>query len=416
MYPRCNTRVSPSDTYDSSYVSVGRRAHRISRADRHRASLQLWALPPLPESPLIPCTVPTLRQTVISPSKISIPETPVKSAQHSRSTSNTSSTYSYNKDITDGINAYSPPKRPGLEERASTHYDQQRPPQRQSQFSLSSPRKLVSPSKVPLPPSPTRNGFLSPPKSVTGLAESSFMLPANMSESLIGETSMPTMLMDHSLDFGIDSIRGELPGSRDMGYMRTKDESRGGGEGSTTPTRVIKGSVTPTRTSRKVTASIVDRTVYTGAPGTGYRSNRDLPSPAKTPSLPRTAIRPSHARTTSASLQNTLPRQGFNRNHDLDVSTLLPSSPARTAHLLSDKHQLLRESLPSSEAEGPSFFLPPSPPPASTRKSPRKPNMRADMTMDINDLMAKMSKPKRPSGTEESFEDLLNAPGFELDQ
>jgi hypothetical protein len=36
--------------------------------------------------------------------------------------------------------------------------------------------------------------------------------------------------------------------------------------------------------------------------------------------------------------------------------------------------------------------------------------------MDIGDLMAKMAKPKRPSGTEESFEDLLNAPGFELDQ
>ena len=32
----------------------------------------------------------------------------------------------------------------------------------------------------------------------------------------------------------------------------------------------------------------------------------------------------------------------------------------------------------------------------------------ADVTMDVKDLMARMTKPKRASGTEESFIDLLH--------
>jgi hypothetical protein len=54
------------------------------------------------------------------------------------------------------------------------------------------------------------------------------------------------------------------------------------------------------------------------------------------------------------------------------------------------------------------------------RKTPRierigrEEQVDADMTLDVKDLMAKMSKPKRASGTEESFVDLLrNAPELE---
>ena len=44
--------------------------------------------------------------------------------------------------------------------------------------------------------------------------------------------------------------------------------------------------------------------------------------------------------------------------------------------------------------------------------SPRKgtqPNTPGDITLDIGDMMARVARPKRASGTEESFEDLLHA-------
>jgi hypothetical protein len=100
-----------------------------------------------------------------------------------------------------------------------------------------------------------------------------------------------------------------------------------------------------------------------------------------------------------------------------DVSSLLPMSPMGMGHLMDDEHQLLRQSLPMSE--GPSLYIPPPPAPASSRKTPRargSPVKDADMTFDVNQLMARMAKPKRPSGTEESFVDLLHDSDLDLDE
>lgn len=105
------------------------------------------------------------------------------------------------------------------------------------------------------------------------------------------------------------------------------------------------------------------------------------------------------------------------RPGDLDASTIMPRSPTRMAHLMGDEHQFMRQSLPMSEGDSILFASPP--PPIMTRKTPRKqpsPSKDPDMTLDINQMMARMSKPKRPSGTEESFEDLLHGSPIDLDE
>ncbi|WWD22797.1 hypothetical protein CI109_107291 [Kwoniella shandongensis] len=112
-----------------------------------------------------------------------------------------------------------------------------------------------------------------------------------------------------------------------------------------------------------------------------------------------------------------------------DVSTLLPVSPQKAAYLLRDDELISRETL----AEEPNFHLPL---PHASRISPVMPNtiqrhisqspskyspskirgfarrtdvvISGDVTLDVIDLMAKVSKPKRESGTEESFVDLLH--------
>jgi len=87
------------------------------------------------------------------------------------------------------------------------------------------------------------------------------------------------------------------------------------------------------------------------------------------------------------------------------------------AHLMGDEHQFMRQSLPMSEGDSILFASPP--PPIMTRQTPRKqssPSKDADMTLDINQMMARMTKPKRPSGTEESFEDLLHGSAIDLDE
>ncbi|OCF43122.1 hypothetical protein I317_03091 [Kwoniella heveanensis CBS 569] len=114
---------------------------------------------------------------------------------------------------------------------------------------------------------------------------------------------------------------------------------------------------------------------------------------------------------------------------EAEMSTLLPVSPVKAAHLLSDGELIARETLD----EGASFRLPlppratpfkastmpyRSPMRSPAKKSPLKSvfpaHLRAEMvqdgdvTMDVKDLMARVGKPKRASGTEESFVDLLH--------
>lgn len=262
--------------------------------------------------------------------------------------------------------------------------------------SVSSPRKpiSISPCKVALPPSPVRPAF------TPSQLDASFMMPANLSDSLIGDTSMPTMMMDDSFDFDMPVCLQKKP-------VQTPHE-RGRLESPAKPRD--RECERPTPTTPRMARTPSARTPAPPAPATAGPSASPRKSPLKTPS----AVVRNTATAPVTVAPRTAPRTVVSRAVDMgDVSTLFPVSPARTAHLLGDEHQLLRESLPGASDEGQSFFLPP--PPASTRKTPRKPN-KADMTLDINELIAGMAKPKRPSGTEESFEDLLNAPGFDLDQ
>ena len=69
-----------------------------------------------------------------------------------------------------------------------------------------------------------------------------------------------------------------------------------------------------------------------------------------------------------------------------DVSTLLPVSPPKSRHLLRKEELIKHETFAMFDG-----------PPHSQ-----------DVTMDLQGMMAKISKPKRASGTEESFVDLLH--------
>ncbi|WVQ94254.1 hypothetical protein IAU59_001333 [Kwoniella sp. CBS 9459] len=111
---------------------------------------------------------------------------------------------------------------------------------------------------------------------------------------------------------------------------------------------------------------------------------------------------------------------------EAEMSTLLPVSPVKTAHLLTDAELITRETL-AGEA---SFRLPlptratPFKTFTMSHRSPKKATSPlksvlplhmntemkddGDVTMDVKDLMAKVGKPKRASGTEESFVDLLH--------
>jgi hypothetical protein len=148
-------------------------------------------------------------------------------------------------------------------------------------------------------------------------------------------------------------------------------------------------------------------------------SSRPARSPTKPTSTSTSTASPSPSKTKrtfpASSSHIMLSRLG--EEAALDVSTLYPRTPTRMAYLLDDRHQLLRTSLPSSESEGDSVLFAPSPP-VPSRKTPRKatPVKDADMTMDVAQMMARMGKPKRPSGTEESFVDLMHGTELDLDE
>jgi hypothetical protein len=117
------------------------------------------------------------------------------------------------------------------------------------------------------------------------------------------------------------------------------------------------------------------------------------------------------------------------------MSTLLPTSPDKLRHLLRNEEMLQNETM---TFDGPSMLatisgLPDrmpyrsidsifgnAAPPArqsAQRQSPHKarPAAPGDATIDLNDLMGKVTKVKRPSGTEESFVDLLKEADSFLD-
>lgn len=145
-------------------------------------------------------------------------------------------------------------------------------------------------------------------------------------------------------------------------------------------------------------------------------------------------------------------------SHDAtgDMSTLLPVSPLKHCHLLSDEHDLLNERLDMSsmiDLEGPSIFVPSSNHTASPTKSkPQSAHVSAilpvtkiasparrtgstpakapaigkrysirpaaglqDQTLDLKDMMAAFRQPKLPTGVEESYMDLINASMDDMD-
>ncbi len=118
-------------------------------------------------------------------------------------------------------------------------------------------------------------------------------------------------------------------------------------------------------------------------------------------------------RTFPASSGSSLASVGEELDHrpNFDISTLLPVSPDKIRHLLRDEEMITREIL----QEAPSFLLPAKPSPAKTARNTPSSSRTVkkafadvgDVTMGVKDLMAKMNKPKRASGTEESFADLL---------
>ncbi|WWC85419.1 uncharacterized protein L201_000282 [Kwoniella dendrophila CBS 6074] len=140
------------------------------------------------------------------------------------------------------------------------------------------------------------------------------------------------------------------------------------------------------------------------------------------------------ASSSGQSLSSVVEDGEYGYNHDNgEISTLLPVSPLKSAHLLTDAELITKETLLE---EGSSFRLP-----LPARATPYKPSFmvktpkkspparmspirtivrgnihkhsekgldESDLTFDVKDLLAKVGKPKRASGTEESFVDLLH--------
>jgi len=392
----------------------------------YRSDFDFRALPPLPESPIAITT--TTKAFPSSPFQI-------RSRLESRY-DDAPPMPSSDKQTTYARHAPTPRRSPNKQPQT-----QARIPSSESQadnylptsFLLRSPSKHLSPAKIPLPPSPTRPTQALPSSSVDErrLAPSpappagdvSFLMPqnrhggrdsgfGNLSQSMIADMSMPDMMsleIDESMEFGpgrgtargsgletAQDLRGGVQSIKSTGSAEDRDEQE----------RTSQHNPSPSRRER--------------SPVKTESRSRPYPTPsarpARSPTKPPSSSSPSKTKRTfpASSSSNMLSRLG--EEAALDVSTLYPRTPTRMAYLMEDEHQLLRQSLPMSE--GDSVLFAPSPPPITSRKTPRRasPVKDPDMTMDVAQMMARMGKPKRPSGTEESFEDLLHGTQLDLDE
>jgi hypothetical protein len=379
---------------------------------------------------------------------------------------------------------------------------------------LRSPGKHLSPAKIPLPPSPTRLITALPKETQaqsvlgstpTAAADESCLMPhhhhpeMNISQSMIADMSMPELAsleMDESSEFKASVGRG-FPTTRNKERRSpVKPEPTPRRERSPiksehpTPFRSTRSPIrppsssSPTKTKRTFPASsshnLLSRLgeeaaldVSTLLPRSPTRFGHLLddehqllrqslpmsegpsilfdtppaPTARKTPRgpaemmdvstvMPRSPTRMAHLMGDEHQLMRqslpmsegdsvlfdspplpTIRKTPRRQAGDMDASTIMPRSPTRMAHLMGDEHQFMRQSLPMSEGDSILFASPP--PPIMTRKTPKKqpsPSKDADMTLDINQMMARMTKPKRPSGTEESFEDLLHGSAIDLDE
>lgn len=391
----------------------------------YRSDLDFRALPPLPDSPIAIMT--TTKAFPSSPFQI-------RSRLESRY-DDAPPMPSIDKQTTYARHAPTSRRSPNKQPQTQT-----RIPSSESQadnylptsFLLRSPSKHLSPAKIPLPPSPTRptQALPSSPVDERRLAPSpappagdvSFLMPqnrhggrdsgfGNLSQSMIADMSMPDLMsleIDESLEFapGRGMPRGNgLETAQDLrDGVRTSRPTESVGDCDQQP--AARPDPSPTRRER--------------SPVKTESRSRPYPTPsarpARSPTKPLSTASPSKTKRTfpASSSSNMLSRLG--EEAALDVSTLYPRTPTRMAYLMEDEHQLLRQSLPMSE--GDSVLFAPSPPPITSRKMPKKasPVKDPDMTMDVAQMMARMGKPKRPSGTEESFEDLLHGTQLDLDE
>jgi len=378
---------------------------------------------------------------------------------------------------------------------------------------LRSPGKHLSPAKIPLPPSPTRLSTTLPietqhrsvlSSTPTAAADESCLMPhhypeMNISQSMIADMSMPDLAsleMDESSEFKV-GVERRFPTTREKERRSpVKPEPAPRTERSPiktehpTPFRSTRSPIkppsssSPTKTERTFPASsshnplsrlgeeaaldvstLLPRSptrfghlmddehqllrqslpmsegpsiLFDTPPAPTVRKTARGPADMMDMStvMPRSPTRMAHLMGDEHQLMRqslptsegdsilfdspplpTIRKTPRRQAGDLDASTIMPRSPTRMAHLMGDEHQFMRQSLPMSEGDSILFASPP--PPIVTRKTPRKqpsPSKDADMTLDINQMMARMTKPKRPSGTEESFEDLLRGSAIDLDE
>lgn len=287
----------------------------------------------------------------------------------------------------------------------------------------------------------------------------SFQLPTIPDTSMIGDCVPPSLNDESMMDFEIETLRPKdqprMASATEDVYKRSATPIQT--PGSSSP--MDRPNKTPTRSVRMKSSTSIwalaqstllpsspamsaDLLVSTNAlsrvdpPWTGNESqaspqgdNVRLPahtSPSKTPrktpsstTQPQSQTRRRFPASSSASSLNSVGEEIG------EISTLLPTSPAKLRHLLEDEELISHEQL----VEMPSFLLPAPKPDQRATVSPRKyETMReretpsssrttragngqyadeGNVTLDVGALMAKMSKPKRASGTEESFVDLL---------
>lgn len=262
----------------------------------------------------------------------------------------------------------------------------------------------------------------------------SFRLPNMGDISLIGECSLfggASSVGDDSLEYELSDIRPK----RDTINRSTSDPFMMKRQRDINPASQHLGQSTLLPTSPAKQAHLLastnslhrveppwcgnDSTMTTSSNGSNDTATESRPgsptrsSTVKAQSLPRSnALRgfpTSKTRRTfpASSSGNSLTAVGEEESElliNLDKSTLLPISPQKTAYLLRDEEMIARETLD----EGPSYMLT-IPPATTSRAAAGCIGHDGDRTMDVRDLMAKVGKPKRASGTEESFVDLLHA-------
>ncbi|ORY23534.1 hypothetical protein BCR39DRAFT_347272 [Naematelia encephala] len=313
------------------------------------------------------------------------------------------------------------------------------------QSSINTPRRLIV-SPLPLQtvlPAPTTSG-------VDESYSTSALMPhlKNMSGSLIDDDSAnaPSSSGDSSLDFNIDDLRPPkrgttgLPRPEELGYANERNEHGG----STTPTQ-SKSTMKPSATMWSLKESTLlpefpaksayiresnlaisnvqppwedDSQSVNGSPvrpkevfmSPIRQTSRSSPSPSLSRRVPPSSTRSKRyfpASSSAQTLDSLSEEPAGAPSANLDKSVLLPMSPNKARP--EDHESLLRMSLPLDELSMSMNIPLPEPTPRSHRKSIR-PMMQdsAEKTMDIGELMALMRKPKRASGTEESFADLLH--------